>query len=349
MALLASGLWFQPAQGQPLPEDAIVWPPADPAPPIIQLVAMPPQPPLLVPPPAPPPPIPRAVRAMVDAALATGDKTKVATVITLAKQTNPTHQEELEDIHRSFKAEKQKAAELAAAREEQRLREAGVFERWSGRGQIGAFQSSGNSNNVGFSAALSLKREGIDWSHEVRGTADYQRSSGVTSREQFLFAYEPRYQINDRLFSYALAQYERDRFQGFYGRYSISGGLGFRLIDNSSIDLTLQGGPAFRRVRYVEGSNASNLAALATVEFNWRMSDRLTFTQNTNVVSDAGGRATVIVDSRNTSLTLVSGLEAKISDRLTTRLSHTLEYDSAPPEGAVTTDQLTRFTLVYGF
>ena len=286
---------------------------------------------------------------MVDAAIATGDKAKIATVITLAKQTNPDHQAELEAIHQAFQAKAKEAAQLAAAQAEQRLREAGLFERWSGRGQIGAFQSSGKNNNVGVSAALSLKRQGIDWSHEMRITADYQRSNGVTSREQFLFAYEPRYQINDRLFSYGLVQAERDRFQGFSGRYSISGGLGLHLIENDSIDLTLQAGPAFRRTIYLEGENASNLAALATVDFKWRLNDRLTFTQNTNMVADAGGRATVIIDSRNTSFTLVSGLEAKISDRLTTRLSHTLEYDSAPPADAVKLDQLTRFTLVYGF
>ena len=46
---------------------------------------------------------------------------------------------------------------------------------------------------------------------------------------------------------------------------------------------------------------------------------------------------------------LTSGLEATISDGLTTRLSYTVDYDSNPPAGAVSTDTLTRFTLVYGF
>ncbi len=327
--------------------DLLTLPPA--APPSIVVLTTPARPPLVRPPAPPPPPMPRSVREMVTAAVATGDKAKVATVVALAKQTNPNYTQELDTIHRAFLAEKERAAQLAAAEEERRLRAAGVFERWSGRGQIGAFQSSGNSSNVGISLALSLKRQGIDWSHEVRTTADYQRSNGVTSREQFSFVYEPRYQINKRMFSYALGQYERDRFQGVASRFSASGGLGYHLIDGSRIDLTVQGGPAWRRVEYIGGGSSSNLAALAALDFDWRITDKITFTQDTNMVADAGGQATLIVDSNNTSLSLVSGLEAKISDRLTTRLSHTLEYDSNPPTGAVSTDQLTRFTLVYGF
>lgn len=295
------------------------------------------------------PVLPEAVRAMVDAALATGDRAKVATIIELAKQTNPHSAPELDAIHQDFQQQQAAARAEAAAREQERVRNAGLFERWSGSGQIGAFQSTGNSSNVGLSAALTLRRQGIDWSHLLRARADYQRSRGITSREQFLFAYEPRYQISDRVFTYALGQYERDRFQGFTSRYSASGGFGYHLIDGRRIDLTIQAGPAWRRTDFVAGGSDSNLAALATLDFDWRITDRVTFTQDTNMVTDAGGRATVIVEPNNTSLSLVSGLEAKISDRLTTRLSYTVEYNSQPPAGSVTTDTLTRFTFVYGF
>jgi putative salt-induced outer membrane protein len=67
------------------------------------------------------------------------------------------------------------------------------------------------------------------------------------------------------------------------------------------------------------------------------------------LVADSGGAATVIVDSTATSVFATTGLEAKISDGLTTRLSYTVDYNSNPPAGAVSTDTLTRFTLVYGF
>lgn len=64
---------------------------------------------------------------------------------------------------------------------------------------------------TGVAASLKLKREGIDWSHRLTARADYQRLNGKTSREQFNVAYEPRWQFDEDMFVYGLAQYERDR------------------------------------------------------------------------------------------------------------------------------------------
>jgi putative salt-induced outer membrane protein len=120
-------------------------------------------------------------------------------------------------------------------------------------------------------------------------------------------------------------------------------------MTGKAAQLSLQAGPAWRRVDFLDGTSDSSLGALAGLDFDWQIAKALKFTQDANLVADGGGAATVLVDSNNTSVLLTSGLEAKISDRLTTRLSYTFDYDSNPPIGAVSTDTLTRFTLVYGF
>jgi putative salt-induced outer membrane protein len=293
--------------------------------------------------------LPQPVRAMIEAAIATGDAATVRTVVDIAKQTNPDDVAEIDSLNGAFQAKQREIAAAETARKEEEIRSAGLFDNWSGRGQIGAFQSTGNSSNVGVTLSLSLARTGIDWQHRLKANVDYQRSNGRTSREQYLLAYEPRFQINSGLFAYGLAQYERDRFQGFSSRYSVSGGLGYKLIDSKAAQLSLQAGPAWRRVDFLDGTSDSSLGALAGLDFDWQFAKSLKFTQDANLVADGGGAATVLIDSNNTSILLTSGLEAKVSDRLTTRLSYTFDYDSNPPLGAVSTDTLTRFTLVYGF
>ena len=286
---------------------------------------------------------------MIEAAIATGDRNKVATVVDLAKQTNPDAAAEIDELHRTFR---NRQAELAAAEAEKKaneIRTAGLFERWSGKGEIGGYRSSGNSDNTGLTASLALDRKGIDWTHKLRARMDYQRANGRTSREQYFASYEPRYQFSERLFAYGLAQFERDQRQGFTGRYAVSGGLGYKVVAGKAVELSIKAGPAYRVTDFVDGSTDSRLAALFGVDFDWRITDRLTLTQNSDVVAETGGEATVIVDSRNTSLNLVTGLDAKVTERLTTRLSYAVEYDSDPPAGAVKTDTLSRFTLVYGF
>ena len=293
--------------------------------------------------------IPPDVQAMIDAAIATGDEAKVETVLDLAKQTQPDSAEEIEALGSAWRAEQDEAKRIAELEQQQEIKEAGIFQLWSGEGQIGAFLATGNSENIGVTAALDIKREGIDWTHAFRASADYQRSNGVTSREQFQVAYEPRYEMGENLFAFGIAQFERDRFQGFNGRYSLSGGLGYTVIDNDSASLSVKGGPAFRVTERIDGISQSRIGGLLGVDFDWRIADRITFTQDANAVAETGGEALVIIDGANTTVNLVSGLDFKISDALRSRLSYQLEYNSNPGIGAESTDTLTRFTLVYGF
>jgi putative salt-induced outer membrane protein len=293
--------------------------------------------------------LPEPVRAMIEAAIATGDKGKVATVIELAKQTNPAETAEIDALDAAFRAQLAQRDAAETARREQAIRAAGVFENWHGKGQIGAFQSSGNSHDVGVSLALNLDRKGIDWQHKLTATVDYQRSNGRTSRERYLFAYEPRYRVSPDLFTFGLGQFERDPIQGFAARYSLSGGMGYDVISSPDLKLSAKVGPVFRRTDLVGGGSDDRIGGLAGFDFDWKITKRLTFTQDANMVAETGGNATLIVDSDNTTLALNSGLEAKISDRLSTRVSYTLNYDSNPPPQGVSTDTMTRFTMVYGF
>jgi putative salt-induced outer membrane protein len=66
-------------------------------------------------------------------------------------------------------------------------------------------------------------------------------------------------------------------------------------------------------------------------------------------VTETGGEALLIVDSANTTLNLLSGIDFKVSNRLRSRLSYQLEYNSNARQNREKTDTLTRFTLVYGF
>ncbi len=293
--------------------------------------------------------LPDGARQMIDAALASGDDAKIATVLELARTTWPDEADDISEIESEWQAARTERAAAAAKAEEEAIRSAGLFDRWSGEGELGGFQSSGNSDTVGLSAGLKLKREGIDWSHRLRARFDYQRQNGVTSREQLLAAYEPRWQFGENVFAYGLAQYERDQIQGVDARYALSGGLGYKVVDREGLSLAIKAGPAYRVTEYTDGRSESRVAGLAGFDFDWQIFERLTLTQDANAVAETGGEALVIVDGSNTTLNLLTGLDVKVSDSLRARMSYQLDYDSNPPVGKVSTDTLTRATLIYGF
>lgn len=293
--------------------------------------------------------LPPPVRAMIDAAIATGDEAKVRTVVELATATNPGDKAEIEALHRAFSetkaAERKKAEEARLAA----LRESGPFENWKGRGELGGSRATGNSDYIGLTAALNLTRQGIDWKHQLRARADYQEDRGVTSREKYLAAYEPHYQMSSDLFAYGLMQYESDRFQGFDGRYALSTGVGYQAIKRPDLNLSLKAGPALRRTDYTSGEVDTRLAGLLGLDFDWTVTDGLKLTQDSNLVTETGAAATAFIDGRNTTVALVTGLEARITGKLSTRLSYAVDYQSDPSAGKLSTDTLSRVTFVYGF
>lgn len=293
--------------------------------------------------------LPAPVRAMIDAAIATGDEGKVKTIADIARTTNPGDIAEIDALVADFTTAlaARKAAEAEA--KQAALREADLFENWSGRGELGGFRATGNTSNTGVTAALTLERQGIKWRHRLTGRADYQRAAGVTTREQFLGRYEPNVNVSDRFYVYALAQYERDRFQGFSGRYAISGGMGYQALKKDDVQLSLKAGPAYRVTQFVDGREESRIAGLLALDFDWQITERLKLTQDTNAVAETGGSAVAIIDSRNTSIDLITGLDAAIAKKLKARVSYAVEYDSNPPPGAVQTDTLSRVTLIYDF
>jgi putative salt-induced outer membrane protein len=300
-------------------------------------------------PPVAAPALPEAVRALIEAAIATGDEAKVRTVIDLAKATNPAAAGEIDALQARFAAAREEQRRIA---EEQRLaavRNAGALENWTGRGEIGGFRATGNGADTGLSGRLDLKRQGIAWTHQLRASADYQRSGGVTSREKYLVSYEPRYQVGADLFTYGLGQFESDRFQGFAARYALSAGAGYQAVKRPDLNLAVKAGPALRHTRFTNGESDTRLAGLVGVDFDWTIVDGLKLTQDTNLVAETGGTSTVIFDSRNTTLALVTGLEARLTGKLSTRLSYSLDYQSDPQPGKVATDTLSRITFVYGF
>ncbi|MBW0145476.1 DUF481 domain-containing protein [Sphingomicrobium clamense] len=283
-------------------------------------------------------PLPEGVRAMIEAAAETGDKPKLDTVLGIAREAYPDNLAEIDAIETEARANRRAIAARVEARRIEALLEASMFERWEGRGELGGFQSTGNSDSVGVSAGFALARNGIDWRHKLTGSADYQRSDGETDREIFSLAYEPQRDIGTRAFAFGLAGVERDRLQGIGWRTTLSGGVGWRVIESDNFALSLKAGPAWRRTNYIDAPNESSLSGLSGLSARWAITDTIALTEE----------AEAIVNGQS-SYSSVTGLEARFSDHLLGRVSFEVDHESDPPAGAVETDTLTRITVVYDF
>lgn len=287
----------------------------------------------------PPETPPDPVGNMLAAAIASAKDADVEAVGKLAKETNPENAAEIEERLLAYRAERKRLRDEAAAAERAKLAAAKFWQHWKGEGQIGASQSSGNTDSAGLSAGLALARKGIDWTHKFRAQADYQRTNGKTSVERYLGELEPQYRINDRTFAFGLARWEHDRILGYDTRWNLSGGLGYKVFDSKKMTLSLKGGPAFRQTDFVSGDEDTELTALAGVDFGWQISPTLRLTQV----------ASTIIGEANGSTSSQTALNAKLTGALSARIAYSAQIDTSPPPGIESVDTQTRFTLVYGF
>lgn len=276
--------------------------------------------------------IPPEVRSMIDAALASGNEGEINTVVKYAVNAAPDYNQEIRALSNKWRHD----------REQQRvahIRGAGPLDLWDGRGEIGGFLSTGNTENTGISARVDLTREGLQWRHKVYANADYQESFGLVSRERYAAGYEPNYKFDDRLYAYGALLYESDRLLGYFDRYSASAGIGYGLIREQGMSLDVTIGPAFRRTNYTDEVLENSVGGRGSVDFDWNITRGLKITQD----------ASAYVHTVNSTVNATTGVEAKLLGPLSARLSYNVQYESDPALGRTSFDTISRAALVYDF
>lgn len=331
--ILGYPAWAQPPEPiRPVVDEA-------PLPPLAIVPVLPP-PPVYVPlVQAPPPSLPPAVKAMIEEAIRNDDQEALSALVKLAVKTQPYDEAEIRALQRDYQDRKAKALAEKTAAELRRIREAPVLDLWTGQIEAGAFRSTGNTRNFGFSSAVKLNRKGINWEHIVQAGVDYQEDAGDVTREQFSGSYQARYTLNDALFTYGKGLYERDKIQGFKNRYTLSSGLGYRVVKTDKMTLSVEAGPAIRQIDYVDDPSATNWSLATSLDWDWTISPTMKLSQD----------ASSYIGSDNNTFTSMTALEAGMTKRLKLKLSYSFEHETSPPDGSLKTDTVSRFSLVYGF
>lgn len=288
---------------------------------------------------APAVPIPPEVRAMIEAAIANGDPASVATVARFARQACPQAAGQIDSMVGSFHHAlevKQAAAEHARR---VKLAHEGPLEGWKGQVELGASRSTGSTRSLGAYAAIDLKRDTVHWHQILHARAETESTNGVVSKERIDAFWQPRYSLDDRVYTFGLAEYEHDPFLGFDSRYTLGTGAGYSLLNNPQTHLELEGGPALRETQFHDGGDRTSMAARASANFAWKIKPRLQFKETGNF----------FFESHDGSGTAVTELDAALFGPLKLKLSYELRYERDDFRKVDTLDTSSRATFVYAF
>ncbi len=269
-------------------------------------------------------------REMLVAAANSGDQARIDAVVAVAKETNKGSEAEIDKIVGDIAASK-------AAEKEAQLANAGFFDNWKGRGQLGASFSTGNSETKSVTAGLDLERDGLKWRHRANALVDIQDNDEGTDQQRILAGYQLDYKFSDRLYAWGRFEYERNREAGITRRFAESAGIGYRIVDGGALKWDLEAGPALRQTKYFD-YNENEFAGRGASRIAWKLSDTTAFTNDT-----------AIFFAGSSSISNTAALTAKLFGALSAQISFNLAWEEEPPEGLENLDTTTRFTLVYDF
>jgi putative salt-induced outer membrane protein len=277
-------------------------------------------------------PPPDGVAEILAEAVYSDDPGTLTVAVTLAKKAYPASGREIDAMVGALQAD-------ARAERTARLRAQGIIEGWEGEGELGASRSTGNADETTVAIGFNLRRDGLAWRNRFNVGIDYNESEGAVTEERLVVNYEVQYKVNDRLFTLALLQYERDRFAGFSRRFTESLGLGYSIYRSPRLNWDVTLGPAFRQTDLLNGPEQRDTEARLSTQVAWTIRPGTTLTEDASIYIGAGNNTY----QSNTALTTA------VLGSLSARLSFFLKKETAPADGMSDTDTITRGTLVYGF
>lgn len=292
---------------------------------------------------APRPAITPPVEAMIREAGRIGDATTLNSVVKVAKSNDPDDSRAIDQLGASLMGDiKAKAAADAARKREAeiaRLASLGAFDGWSGQGEAGFSLTTGNTDQVGLLVGLKLNKEGLKTRHKFAASLDYQETDKIKTRERYLANYGFSYLLNDSLYASATLGWEQDRFAGFAHRFTESIGIGYRFSDWKGMTLDVDGGPAMRQTRLINGFSSNEYGARGSITYRWTIRDGYVFSED----------GSIVVSDSNTTFISTSALTAKLTSFISGRISFNIQSESDPLLGLESTETATRASIVYSF
>jgi putative salt-induced outer membrane protein len=224
---------------------------------------------------------------------------------------------------------------------------------WLGKGQLGFLSSKGNSDSESLNANVDVLRYDGPWKNEIFVGGLYGKNSGIVSAERWETRGQSNYTISGDLFAFGGLRYEHDLFDGFQYQASVTGGLGYKLINTDDTKLTAQVGAGYRRLRpeTIDKDPTGEVIsrtpldatgeAIATVGVDFSHAFTKTTVFTNKFLMEAGSSDTLLHDDL--------ALTVKMSDKLALSIGYGITDNTKPPAPLKKLDTVASVNLVFGF
>ncbi|MGH8255145.1 MAG: DUF481 domain-containing protein [Steroidobacteraceae bacterium] len=222
---------------------------------------------------------------------------------------------------------------------------------WSGKGEVGYVDSTGNVNASNADAKLDLAHISGPWKEALHLEGLYSKSASAVSGERWAGLFQSNYQVTVPMFVFGAVHYTDDKFSGFAYQGSVAVGAGYNFLTSSTDKLSAQVGVGYRSLRpetlvkntagnvifRVKGTTSDNAIATAEVDYehDFNASTKLT----DKLLTESGSDDTLLEND--------FAVQVQMSRRLALSAGYAFHDNSSPPPGVKKLDTITTLNLVF--
>lgn len=221
---------------------------------------------------------------------------------------------------------------------------------YAGSFTAGYSQATGNSSFRNGSALLDFVARSEQLRLSINGRYVYADTGDTLTARNARGTIKLDFFISKRLYWFASAYVESDRFQDLKMRTALATGPGYQFIERGDYtgifkDMTFYGeaGVSYFNEDFREAADQSSTRARISMKLNWPLfDDRITLYHYDEIFPS-------LENASNIYLTMDNGMRFKIWEGFVAGIQVTTRYNSKPAAGTTDTDNLYLLTLGYSF
>ena len=215
----------------------------------------------------------------------------------------------------------------------------GVVQGVRGSAAFTASGTNGNTETGDLSFAGRINYGVGAFNHSFGFAGEYGETDGDQDEEKFYAIYEGSRYFTPQLYAFGTGRFEYDGFATNERDAFLGAGLGYRIVNTDDFAWRVQAGPGIRYIDDQEGESETELAGLFSSRFYYGLTETISLTNDTDVLTS----------DENTVVQNDFGVNYRLSDNFSSRLSYRTDYNSDPLPGLDSTDNTVGISLIVGF
>jgi putative salt-induced outer membrane protein len=224
---------------------------------------------------------------------------------------------------------------------------------WTGQGQAGVVIARGTLDTTTANVKLDATDTIGDWKDIAHLAFLYGESGKVSSAQRLEGGWETDYNYTRSAFVFGSVNGENDHFDGFVYQVTLSTGVGYKFIDTDTTKLTGNVGVGYRRLQTetLAAADANGFIArtpgpetsdaVGTVGLDYLQQVTRTTKLTDKLLIQSGGLNTAVSNDFAVAVDMTRSLALSVG--------YGVRYNSAPPVGTKSTNQLFTVNVVYSF